>query len=221
MIKSDWVVPTIEARDALVVTHGDYMLGCECVVLTTGRLYRAIGSGRGPGIWHASTTVGQFAVDEMGEDVEETDSVLVLDATDGLVKRAAVSRLTALSGAGAHAACRVEWNGSTSEIRNGHGFVGGTQFGDGSVVYLELDEPIAPALRQVWLKCYLPASSGGVVHGLATEFHDPGDDAATQAAFVKFRLVRNNTENLYNYENYVYVRVDALETGDTIALVGG
>jgi hypothetical protein len=47
MIRSEWIVASTTARNALTVSDGDVAVGAEAKVLTDGFIYRAIRSGSG------------------------------------------------------------------------------------------------------------------------------------------------------------------------------
>jgi hypothetical protein len=55
MIRSEWIVASTTARNALIVTDGDVAVGAEAKVLATGLVYRAVASGSGASCWDAAT----------------------------------------------------------------------------------------------------------------------------------------------------------------------
>jgi hypothetical protein len=51
MIKSEWIVATMAARNALEVASADVYQGAECMVLSTGSVFRAVRAGTGATMW--------------------------------------------------------------------------------------------------------------------------------------------------------------------------
>jgi hypothetical protein len=56
MIKSEWIVSSMAARNALVVASADVYQGAECMVLSTGSVFRAVRSGSGATMWAGVVT---------------------------------------------------------------------------------------------------------------------------------------------------------------------
>lgn len=50
-IKSEWIVASTTARNALTVSDGDVLVGAESKVLADGQVYRAVRSGSGATCW--------------------------------------------------------------------------------------------------------------------------------------------------------------------------
>jgi hypothetical protein len=51
MIKSEWIVSSMAERNALTVASADVYQGAECMVLSTGSVFRAVRSGTGATMW--------------------------------------------------------------------------------------------------------------------------------------------------------------------------
>lgn len=51
MIKSEWIVSNMAARNLLEVASADVYAGAECMVLSTGSVFRAVRSGTGATMW--------------------------------------------------------------------------------------------------------------------------------------------------------------------------
>jgi hypothetical protein len=56
MIKSEWIVANMAARNALTVAQADVYQGAECMVLSTGSVFRAVRSGTGATMWAGVVT---------------------------------------------------------------------------------------------------------------------------------------------------------------------
>jgi hypothetical protein len=56
MIKSEWIVSNMTARNALVVAQADVYAGAECMVQSTGSVFRAVRSGSGATMWAGVVT---------------------------------------------------------------------------------------------------------------------------------------------------------------------
>jgi hypothetical protein len=72
-IKSEWIVASTTARNALTVTDADVQLGAECKVLADGAIYRAVRSGSGATMWAASDAESEFNASEIGGVLVGTD----------------------------------------------------------------------------------------------------------------------------------------------------
>jgi hypothetical protein len=68
MIKSEWIVSNMTARNALVVAQADVYAGAECMVQSTGSVFRAVRSGTGATMWAGVCTAsGTWTPDFSGE----------------------------------------------------------------------------------------------------------------------------------------------------------
>jgi hypothetical protein len=85
MIKSEWIVADITARNALTTTWADVLLGNECFVQSTSAIYRAVRSGTGATVWRASDVESEFDADEVGTALAGTDTMLVKTAAGSYV----------------------------------------------------------------------------------------------------------------------------------------
>jgi hypothetical protein len=56
MIKSEWIVSNMAARNALEVASADVYQGAECMVLSTGSVFRAVRAGTGATMWAGVVT---------------------------------------------------------------------------------------------------------------------------------------------------------------------
>jgi hypothetical protein len=72
-IKSEWIVASTTARNALTVTDADVQLGAECKVNADGAIYRAVRSGTGATMWAASDAESEFDASEVGGVLAGTD----------------------------------------------------------------------------------------------------------------------------------------------------
>jgi hypothetical protein len=61
MIKSEWIVASMTARNALPVAQADVYAGAECMVLESGAAYRATRGGAGADCWLAIDAADPFS----------------------------------------------------------------------------------------------------------------------------------------------------------------
>jgi hypothetical protein len=76
-IKSEWIVASTTARNALAVTDGDVAVGAEAKVLADGYVYRAVRSGSGSTCWSA------VAPESSGSFVPTAAAVTNVTSADG------------------------------------------------------------------------------------------------------------------------------------------
>lgn len=55
-IRPEWIVPSMSARNALTTTFADVIAGDECLVQSTGSVFRAVRAGSGATVWAGVTT---------------------------------------------------------------------------------------------------------------------------------------------------------------------
>jgi hypothetical protein len=82
MIKSEWIVSNMAARNALTVASADVYQGAECMVLSTGSVFRAVRAGTGATMWAGVCTASAtWAPVFSGLSNVKASPAMVADAT--------------------------------------------------------------------------------------------------------------------------------------------